>query len=278
MDFPAPVPLAKLDSLPIYKPGKSAEATMAQYNLSFAAKLSSNENPYGPLPAVVEAITAAAQSINRYPDSNSTDLKIALSKYAGVSVENLTVGSGSSGVLLQTLNAFAGPGDEVVFGWRSFEAYPIFTRVYGATDVPVPLKGFGLDLHAIAQRITDRTKVVLLANPNNPTGAAIARADLDWFLDNVPTRVLVVLDEAYREFLEDGVTPDGIATYVGRPNVLVSRTLSKAYGLAGLRVGYAVSTPEIIAALSLARKNLKRAYQLSSASVDGLSTRFGRSV
>ncbi len=246
---PAPAPLPKLDSLPVYKPGKSAEATMSQYGLSFAAKLSSNENPYGPLPAVVEAITKAAATVNRYPDSNSTELKGALSSYVGVEGPRLTVASGSSGVLLQTINAFAGPGDEVVFGWRSFEAYPIFTRVYGATDVPVPLRGFDLDLDAIAASVNERTKIVILANPNNPTGTALRRIDLDRFLNTIPARVLVVLDEAYREFIEHGATPDGVVTYADRPNVLVSRTLSKAYGLAGLRVGYAVSTPEIIAAL-----------------------------
>jgi histidinol-phosphate aminotransferase len=244
-----PVPLAKLDSLPVYKPGKSAEATMAQYGLSFAAKLSSNENPYGPLPAVVDAIAAAAHSVNRYPDSNSTELKAALCAHVGVEGPQLTVASGSSGVLLQTLNAYAGPGDEVIFGWRSFEAYPIFTRVHGATDVMVPLRGFDIDLEAIAAAVTDRTKVILLANPNNPTGTALKREALDRFLDTVPGRVLVVLDEAYREFIHSGATPDGVETYVGRPNVLISRTLSKAYGLAGMRMGYAVSTPEIIAAL-----------------------------
>ena len=245
----APTPLAKLASLPVYKPGRSAEAAMAQYGLTFAAKVSSNENPYGPLPAVVDAIHRAAQNINRYPDSNSTELKAALCSHVNVDGPRLTVGSGSSGVLLQTLNAFAGPGDEVVFGWRSFEAYPIFTRVYGATDVMVPLRGFDLDLEAIASAVTANTKVVLIANPNNPTGTALQRQALDRFLDTVPTRVLVVLDEAYREFIQPGATPDGVETYADRPNVLVSRTLSKAYGLAGLRTGYAVSTPEIISAL-----------------------------
>ena len=244
-----PKPLAKLDSLPVYKPGKSAEATMAQYGLSFAAKLSSNENPYGPLPAVIDAIREAALNINRYPDSNSTELKAALCQHVGVAGPRLTVASGSSGVLLQTLNAFAGPGDEVIFGWRSFEAYPIFTRVYGATDVMVPLRGFDLDLDAIAAAVTDRTKVILIANPNNPTGTALKREAVDRFLDAVPTRVLIVLDEAYREFIHEGATPDGIESYLDRPNVLVSRTLSKAYGLAGMRTGYAVSTPEIISAL-----------------------------
>ncbi len=245
----APVPLAKLESLPVYKPGKSAEATMAQYGLSFAAKLSSNENPYGPLPAVVEAIARAAHDINRYPDTNSTELKAVLCAHVKVEGPRLTVASGSSGVLLQTLNAFAGPGDEVLFGWRSFEAYPIFTRVHGATDVTVPLRGFDLDLEAIAAAVTGRTKVVLLANPNNPTGTALHRQALDAFLDAVPARVLVVLDEAYREFIQPGATPDGVETYADRTNVLVSRTLSKAYGLAGMRTGYAVSTPGIIAAL-----------------------------
>lgn len=245
----APKPLAKLDGLPEYRPGKSAEATMKEHGLSFAAKLSSNENPYGPIPAVVEAIRNAAADVNRYPDTRGQALRQALADDLGVSIERVGLGSGSSGVLLQTLNAFAGPGDEVLFGWRSFEAYPIFTRTFGATDATVPLRGFDLDLDGIAAAVTERTKVILLANPNNPTGTVHDNEAVARFLDKVPARVLVVLDEAYREFIQDGVRADGVAAFADRPNVLVSRTLSKAYGLAGLRLGYAIGHPEVIAAL-----------------------------
>ena len=164
-------------------------------------------------------------------------------------MECVTVGAASSGVLLMTINAFAGSGDEVLYGWRSFEAYPIFTQQMGATGVGVPLRGFDLDLEAIADRVGPATKLILVANPNNPTGTAITEAEMTRFLDRVPSSVLVVLDEAYREFVRPGTAVDGVEAYSDRPNVLVSRTLSKAYGLAGLRVGYAVAHPEVIVAL-----------------------------
>ena len=244
-----PTPLPKLATLPTYKPGKSAEATMREYGLTHAAKLSSNENPYGPLPQVVDAIARAAHDINRYPDSNATAVRDAIAAHIGVDVARVTVGAASSGILLQAINAFAGPGDEVLFGWRSFEAYPIYTRQMGATDVQVPLRGYDIDVDAIAAAVTDRTKMVLLANPNNPTGTAVDEASLRRFLDAVPERVLVVLDEAYREFIRPGGAPDGVKVFGMRDNVLVSRTLSKAYGLAGLRIGYGVAHPDVVAAV-----------------------------
>ena len=244
-----PKPLDKLATLPVYKPGKSAEATMREHGLAHAAKLSSNENPYGPLPSVVDAIRRAALDVNRYPDTAATEVRQTIAALLGVAVERVTVGSGSSGILLQTINSHAGPGDEVLFGWRSFEAYPIFTRQMGATDVGVPLRGYEIDVDAIAARVTERTRMVILANPNNPTGTAIGEAALTRFLDAVPEQVLVVLDEAYREFVHPGAAPDGVEVFGDRPNVLVSRTLSKAYGLAGLRIGYAVAHPDVIGAL-----------------------------
>lgn len=244
-----PQPLAKLATLPTYKPGKSAELTMAEHGLSYAAKLSSNENPYGPIPSVVDAICRAAHDINRYPETTSAAVRASLASKLSVGVDHVTVAGGSSGILLQALNAFAGPGDEVLFGWRSFEAYPIYTRQMGGTDVPVPNRGFDIDVDAIANAVTAKTKVILLANPNNPTGTAIPEADLRRFVDAVPERVLIVLDEAYREFITPGCTVDGVVAFADRPNVLVSRTLSKAYGLAGLRIGYAVGHPEVIQAL-----------------------------
>lgn len=246
---PAPTPLAKLETLPLYKPGKPAEATMAEHGLEYAAKLSSNENPFGPFPSIIAAIERAARDINRYPDTNATALRLAIAAKIDRPVERVTIGAASSGVLLMTINAFAGPGDEVIYGWRSFEAYPIFTQQMGATGVGVALKGFDLDLDAIADRVGPATKVVLIANPNNPTGTAITEAQMTRFLDRVPTRVLVVLDEAYREFVRPGTAVDGVEAYSDRANVLVSRTLSKAYGLAGLRVGYAAAHPDVIVAL-----------------------------
>lgn len=252
-DVAPPRPLAKMAALPAYKPGKSAEATMAEHGLDRAAKLSSNENPFGPLPSVVDAITRAARDTNRYPDSNATEVKAAIADRLGVTVDRVTVGPGSSGILLQALCSYAGPGDEVLFGWRSFEAYPIYTRTMGATDVPVALRGFDLDVDAIADAVNERTRMVMLANPNNPTGTVIAPDALRRFLDRVPSDVLVVLDEAYGEFVHPGATCDGVVDFADRPNVLVSRTLSKAYGLAGLRIGYGVGHPEVVGNLDKVR-------------------------
>jgi histidinol-phosphate aminotransferase len=244
-----PKPLPKLDGLPVYKPGKSAEATMAEFGLDYAAKLSSNENPFGPLPSVVAAITKAASEINRYPDSGAVALREALAAFIGVPVSMIATAPGSSGVLIQTLNAFAGPGAEVAFNWRSFEAYPIFSRSVGATDVHAPLRGQHLDLDALADAVTERTKVVIVANPNNPTGTVATDEEIRTLLTKVPNDVLVVLDEAYTEFIDEGSTVNGVKLLDEHPNLLISRTMSKAYGLAGLRVGYAIAHPDVIAAV-----------------------------
>ena len=244
-----PVPLGKLAGLPVYKPGKSAEATMVEHGLTHAAKLSSNENPFGPLPSVVDAIVRAAADINRYSDTGATELRRTLAEFVGVPVEMIATTPGSSGVLIQSLNAFAGPGDEVAFNWRSFEAYPIFSRSVGATDVHAPLRDNELDLEALAGIVGERTKVVLIANPNNPTGTVCSEGQLRAFLNAIPSTVLVVLDEAYTEFIDEGATVDGVDLLPEFPNLVVSRTMSKAYGLAGLRVGYAIAHPDLITAI-----------------------------
>ncbi len=244
-----PAPLGKLESLPVYKPGKSAEATMAEHGLTYAAKLSSNENPFGPLPSVVTAIVQAASDVNRYPDSGAVALQRALADFLGVADDRVATSAGSSGILLQALNAFSGPGTEVAFNWRSFEAYPIFARSVGATDVTAPLQNHALDLVALAKIVGPHTKVVLIANPNNPTGTVATEPELRTFLTSVRSDVLVVLDEAYTEFIDAGTTVNGVTLIDEFPNLLISRTMSKAYGLAGLRVGYAIGQPEVIAAV-----------------------------
>lgn len=222
---------------------------MAEHGLPYAAKLSSNENPFGPLPSVVAAIVKAAADINRYSDSGAVALRRELAAFVGVPVEMIATTPGSSGVLIQSLNAFAGPGDEVAFNWRSFEAYPIFARSVGATDVHAPLAHNSLDLEALAGIVCERTKVVLIANPNNPTGTVKTEDEIRAFLSAIPSRVLVVLDEAYTEFVDHGTTVNGVSLLAEFPNVVVSRTMSKAYGLAGLRVGYAIGHPDLIAAI-----------------------------
>ncbi|WP_406382670.1 histidinol-phosphate transaminase [Streptomyces sp. NBC_01618] len=236
---------AELDGVPAYVPGKPAAA-----GGTVAFKLSSNENPYPPLPGVMETALAAAANFNRYPDMACTGLMNELADRFGVPLSHLATGTGSVGVAQQLLQATSGPGDEVIYAWRSFEAYPIITQVSGATSVKVPLtEGDVHDLDAMADAITDRTRMIFVCNPNNPTGTVVRRAELERFLDRVPGDVLVVLDEAYREFIRDAEVPDGIEIYRDRPNVAVLRTFSKAYGLAGLRVGFAVAHEPVAAAL-----------------------------
>ncbi|MGW4300752.1 histidinol-phosphate transaminase [Streptomyces sp. NPDC004376] len=236
---------AELEGIPTYKPGKPAAA-----GGQAAYKLSSNENPYPPLPGVMERVTAAVAEFNRYPDMACTALMNELAERFGVPLSHIATGTGSVGVAQQLVQATSGPGDEVIYAWRSFEAYPIITQVSGARSVQVPLTdGDVHDLDAMADAITERTRLIFVCNPNNPTGTVVRRAELERFLDRVPSDVLVVLDEAYREFIRDPEVPDGIELYRERPNVCVLRTFSKAYGLAGLRVGFAIAHEPVAAAL-----------------------------
>jgi histidinol-phosphate aminotransferase len=213
-------------------------------------KLSSNENPYPPLPGVVDAATAAAEQMNRYPDMGNTALYEALADKLGVDPKQLALATGSVALIYQLVQAFCDPGDEVVYAWRSFEAYPIAVTAAGARNVQLPVTADGRhDLDAMAAAITDRTKVVMVCTPNNPTGPAVTQTELDAFLARVPQHVLVVVDEAYVEFVRMSDAVDGVATVLAHPNVVASRTFSKAYGLAGFRVGYAVAPPAIATAL-----------------------------
>jgi len=235
-----------LDGIPTYRPGRPAAARDG----APAYKLSSNENPYPPLPSVLAAVRDGAETFNRYPDMFATALTAAIADRFGVPVSHVTTGTGSVGVLQQVVQSTATEGDEVVHAWRSFEAYPIVVQVSGATSVRVPLRADEHhDLDAMADAVTDRTRLVLVCSPNNPTGTAVQRAELERFLDRVPAHLLVVVDEAYREFVRDPEVPDAIDVYRDRPNVAVLRTFSKAYGLAGLRVGFAVAHEPVADAL-----------------------------
>jgi len=241
---------AELDGIPTYKPGRPPAAGEDGAQTGPAFKLSSNENPYPPLPGVLEAAIAAAGSMNRYPDMGCSALTDELATRFGVPAAHVATGCGSVGVAQQLLQVTSGPGDEVIYAWRSFEAYPIITRISGATAVQVPLDAEERhDLDAMADAVTDRTRLIFVCNPNNPTGTVLRRAALERFLDRVPSDVLVVLDEAYREFIRDAEVPDGVDLYRDRPNVAVLRTFSKAYGLAGLRVGFAIAHEPVAAAL-----------------------------
>jgi histidinol-phosphate aminotransferase len=210
-------------------------------------KLASNESPWPPLPSIAAAMTAAARDANRYPDHLATELRVRLADRFGVDPAEVAVGAGAVGLLFQLGTAFLDPGDEVVFGWPSFEAYPIVARLAGATAVPVPLRRQTIDGAAIAAAVTERTRLVLLASPNNPTGTALRRVELEHILAAVPDTCLVVADEAYREFVTGADVATGLADR--GPNLVVLRTFSKAYGLAGARVGYAIAAPDVVRAL-----------------------------
>jgi histidinol-phosphate aminotransferase len=241
---------ADLDGLPAYVPGRSLADLTRELGIAEAIKLASNEVPYGPLPGVIEAVTDAMLHSHRYPDMGATALRDALAERFGVAAERIVTGCGSVALAEILVKATCLPGDEIVYSWRSFEAYPIISAGVGATSVRVPnTDGHGHDLDAMAAAITDRTRLVIVCNPNNPTGTSVRKADLDRFLASVPSDVLVVLDEAYRELVTDPEVPDGLETYGDRPNVLVLRTMSKAWGLAGLRMGYLVAQPEVAAAI-----------------------------
>jgi histidinol-phosphate aminotransferase len=232
---------ADLDALPDYVPGRTVPG---------AIKLASNEVPYGPLPGVVEAIAEAAAGVHRYPDMGVVALREALAERFGVDPDRIATGCGSVALAEHLARVTCLPGDEMLYSWRSFEAYPIIAATAAATGVQVPnTADHGHDLPAMAAAITEKTRLVLVCNPNNPTGTAIRRAELEAFLDAVPENVLVVLDEAYREFVTDPEVPDGLAIAADRPNVVVLRTLSKAWGLAGLRIGFVVGAPEVAAAI-----------------------------
>ena len=241
-----PQPRACVSQIPAYVAGKppAPRADLTTY------KLSSNENPYPPLPGVVEAALGAVQTMNRYPDMGNTALYAALSDKLGVATDQIALATGSVALIYQLVQAFCDPGDEVVFAWRSFEAYPIAVTAAAATAVQVPVLADGRhDLDAMAAAVTERTKVVLVCTPNNPTGPAVTQAELDAFIARVPSHVLVVVDEAYVEFVRMADAVDGIATYRAHDNVVLTRTFSKAYGLAGFRVGYAVAPAPIAGAL-----------------------------
>jgi histidinol-phosphate aminotransferase len=259
-----------LAQLPAYAPGRPVPG---------AVKLASNEMSFPPLPsvaaAIADAVSRGSAGINRYPDNAAVALTAALAEHVGAQPGNIAVGCGSVALCQQLVQTTCDDGDEVLFGWRSFEAYPIVTRVVGAAPVTVPVTGqHALDLPAMADAVGPRTRLIFICSPNNPTGTLVRAAELEAFLDAVPDDVLVVLDEAYREFVTDpgdGSVPDGTATALARPNVVSLRTMSKAYGLAGLRVGYAVGRPEVIRALQKVALPFAVNYLAQAAALASLS-------
>jgi histidinol-phosphate aminotransferase len=233
-----------LDQYATYQPGRRVASPDGKSH-----KLASNESPFGPLPSVAKAIAAAASDVNWYPDNNAAALTEAIARRYSVPATHIALGCGSVGVAQQLLAATAEPGTEVLFAWRSFEAYPILVPLTGADDVRVPLRDETHDLAAMADAITPRTRVIFVCNPNNPTGTVVHRAELEEFLDRIPGDCLVVLDEAYSDYVRDADVPDGMDLYRDRPNVAVLRTFSKAHGLAGLRIGFLVGHEPVAAAV-----------------------------
>ncbi|MFF1254803.1 histidinol-phosphate transaminase [Pseudarthrobacter sp. NPDC058329] len=238
-DTALPTLRGAVTGLPSYVPGRRGAG-------ADIAALASNESHYEPLPAAAAAVAKAAGTMNRYPDAAAVELRERLATHLGVTAGEVAVGPGSVGVLQQIITGLCDAGDEVIFAWRSFEAYPILVELAGARPVRIPLDDAeGHDLDAMAAAVTDRTKVILLCTPNNPTGVPISHERIEAFLQSVPSSVLVVIDEAYVEYADAGSGPDALALYRRYPNVCVLRTFSKAYGLAGLRVGYAITTEAI---------------------------------
>jgi histidinol-phosphate aminotransferase len=230
---------AAMSALPAYIAGRKTPG---------AVVLASNESPYGLLPSVAATIDDLTSGVSRYPDMTSARLVEAIATHHGVAPEQVAVGAGSVEVVGQLAAAVVDSGDEVIFGWRAFEAYPIITAVVGGTAVRVPLADATHDLDAMADAVTDRTRLVLICNPNNPTGTAVGEQSIAGFLDRVPDELLVVIDEAYHHYADPALVPDALQAFADRPNVVVTRTFSKAYALAGLRVGYCIGDPAIVAA------------------------------
>ena len=222
---------------------------MAEHSIESAIKLASNENPFHPLPSVRSAIADAGALLNRYPDHRATELREALASRHGVSIDEVAVGCGSVGLLQQLLLSFVDPGDEVVYAWRSFEAYPIYTSTVGGVSVQVPLVNEAFDMAELAAAVTERTRLVLVTSPNNPTGTIVTHNELERLLQSVPDNCLVVLDEAYFEYVTSPEAPRAFVLLAKYPNLLVLRTFSKAYGLAALRVGYAFADASVISSV-----------------------------
>ncbi|MFH1541540.1 MAG: histidinol-phosphate transaminase [bacterium] len=229
-------------------------------------KLASNENPFGPSPKALEALAKEAKNLHMYPDQKAIFLREALAKKLNVNDNNLIVGNGSDEIMQLITTTFLKPGEEVIISENTFSVYEFVTRLLDGKPVFVPLKDFAQDLPAMAAAITDKTKIIFICNPHNPTGSFVSAAELEQFLAKVPDNVLVVLDEAYAEFAEDKTFPRAIDYVKIRKNVLVLRTFSKYYGLAGLRIGFAVAQPELIKYLFRTKLpfNVSRAAQAAA--------------
>jgi len=252
--FPFSVAVPDVLDLAPYQPGKPVEELERELGVSRAVKLASNENPAGPAPGVAEALAEAQEGIRLYPDANGFALKAALSEELGINAERITLGNGSNDVLDLLARVFVTPGDEVVYAEYAFLVYALVTKATSGRAVVVPAREWGHDLSAMADAVAPRTKLVFVANPNNPTGTYIDRQALEGLLVRIPPHVVVVLDEAYCEYVDREDYPDGLQYLDRFPNLVVTRTFSKIHGLAGLRVGYAAASPAITDLLNRVRQ------------------------
>lgn len=237
-----------------YVPGKPAEELQRELGLSEVIKLASNENPLGTGSKVAAAIASTVAELARYPDGSGFNLKASLSARWGVAPEQITLGNGSSEILELVMRTFVTPEHEIVFSQHAFALYPILTQAVGAKAKVVPAKNYGHDLDAMLAAVSDATRVVFVANPNNPTGTLLAREEVERFVAALPAHVLCVLDEAYYEFVDPAVRTESVAWPERYPNLIVTRTFSKAYGLAGLRIGYGISSPDVADLLNRVRQ------------------------
>ena len=265
-----------------YPPGKPISELAREMGLDPAAivKLASNENPLGPSPLALDAIRACLSELARYPDGNGFALKAALCAQHGVKPEQVVLGNGSNDVLEFAARAFLKPGDSAVYSQHAFAVYPLVVQAVGARGIEVPAKDFGNDPQALLEAIEDDTRLLFIANPNNPTGTLLPPAALLNLIEQVPRNVLVLLDEAYYEYLAPDVAPNSIAWLARFPNLLIARTFSKAYGLAGLRVGYGLAHPGVIDLLNRVRQpfNVSSVAQAAALAALGDHVHLQRSV
>jgi len=255
--MPIPTPINKeLKDLPAYQPGRPIEEVARELGLPAAdiIKLASNENPLGPSPAALKAMQKILGNLNLYPDGNAYYLKQRLSEKLGVPTANLVLGNGSNEIIEFVGHAYLAPGVDVVVSQYCFAVYPLVAKLFGANLITAPAKNYGHDLPAMLKAVTPKTRAMFVANPNNPTGTVAPAADLTRFIEQVPEHVLIVLDEAYIEFLDDPADFVGLIRSGAKPNLLLMRTFSKIYGLAGLRIGYGISHPDLVALLEKVRQ------------------------
>lgn len=253
MDWSALV-RAELDGMVPYSPGLRGSEVRDRSGHEQVLKLSSNEWPEGPFPVVVRAIRTVSERVNRYPDGSTRALKRRLTEEIGIGREHLVVGSGSNEILRLIAQVVLRPGDEVVYAWPSFVVYPMISQMFGARSIRVPLVDEAHDLEAMAEAVTERTRLMILCNPNNPTGTIYRREAFERFLAGMPEHVLVVVDEAYFEFVDDPEYPDGLAYFDGARPLVVTRTFSKIHSLAGVRVGYAAMPEPLVSAVERVRE------------------------